>query len=366
MTFIGVLQEFFADLRREGIPVTFSQVEDCCRALMLVDWSVEQQFYDALKTTLVKEQSHEPAFASIYEYHFKTASTTRIRQPEWRPPVYRADDLLDDISGYAVDALPVQGMQSVRGGLSQATRNPLDQSFRLANLDDLHKMEALFPLIAKRLAARMIKKNRHKELDTINYRHTIRHSMATGGVPLKIVSSQKQKEKPIIIALCDVSGSVMTFSCFALALLSSLQRFFRQIRTFAFIEDIDEVTTILHSGNPLDLRTNVLENTRKIIGIRGFTNYGATFVGFTEHFGNILNHKTNVLIFGDGRNNWNNDQTWALKEIRTRARRIYWFNPEPEALWTSGDSRMSQYRKYCHKCFSCPNLSKLEQAIGQL
>jgi len=361
-----MLQEFFADLRQEGIPITFSQVEDCCQALLLIDWSMEEYFYTALYSTLVKEHSHESAFANVYHRHFKPGTTEIMSQPQWSPPVYRESDLIEDISGYAIDALPVPGMQSMRGGLSQANRNPLDQNFGLANLDDVRKMETLYPLIARRLAARMIKKNRRNDQNIINYRSTMRHSMATGGVPLNIVTYKRHKEKPIIIALCDVSGSVMTFSCFALALLSSMQRFFRQLRTFAFIEDLDEITHLLSTGDPLNLRTSVLKGARRVMGVRGYTNYGATFMGFIQRYGHTLSPKTSVLIFGDARNNWNNDETWALDEIRKKSKRVYWFNPELGSNWPRGDSRMEVYRKCCHHSFSCPTLSKLEQAIGKL
>lgn len=366
MTFLNIIQSFCADLRQEGIPITISQVEDCCRALLLVDWSIEEYFYMALYSTLIKEHSHEPTFKYVYQCHFKPGAREILNQPQWSPPVYRDSDIIEDVSGYATDALPVQGMQALRGGLSQSARNPLDQSFRLANLDDVRKMEAMFPLISKRLAARMIKKNRRNDQNIINYRNTMRQSMATGGVPLNIVTYKRHKEKPMIIAICDVSGSVMTFSCFALALLSSMQRFFRQLRTFAFIENLDEITHLLNDGDPLNLRTIVLKGASQVMGVRGYTNYGATFKGFVERYGHILTSKTSILIFGDARNNWNNDETWALQEIKAKVKRVYWFNPEPEATWRLGDSRMEQYRKFCHNSYSCPCLNKLEQAIGKL
>lgn len=227
-------------------------------------------------------------------------------------------------------------------------------------------MEQFFPLIAKRLAARMIKKNRRRSDAFINYRSTLRQSIASGGIPLDVVTQVRSKEKPIMIAICDISGSVMTFSCFALALLASMQRFFRQLRTFAFIEALEEITDLLGVGSPLELRTTVLENARGVIGRRGYTDYGATFTVFAERYSDILSHKTTVLIFGDARNNWFNDETRALQLISERARRVYWFNPEPEAAWNRGDSRMHQYMVYCDKYFSCPDLARLEKALGEL
>ena len=366
MSILNAVQEFLLELRMEGIPITPSQAEDCFQALLLVDWSVEDQFLTALRSTLVKEYSHQAIFQEVYERCFHPGVREKMRREQWLAPIYRDMGPVDDASAYAGDALPIHGMQSVRGGLSQATRNPLDQSFSLANLDEVRKMEALFPLIAKRLAAKMIKKNKHHDYSNINFRSTIRQSMSTGGVPLDIITSQKHKDKPVIIALCDISGSVMTFSCFALAMLASMQRFFQQLRTFAFIEDIQEVTDLMRIHDPLTLRTNILDNTQAVMGTRGYTDYGSTFKGFIERHNSLLTHKTSVLIFGDARNNWFRDEAWALQEIKARAKKVYWFNPEPQIRWSSGDSRMHAYMVYCSAFYSCPNLSALERAITRL
>ncbi|MEQ8235647.1 MAG: VWA domain-containing protein [Syntrophomonadaceae bacterium] len=366
MSFIASIQDFIWSLRHAGIPITSSQVEDCFRAILLVDWDREEQFQSCLGSTLVKEASHQVIFQDLYQRFFHPGDSSTEPSPAWTAPVWREMAPVDDSSEYAGAALPIHGMQSVRGGLSQATRNPLDQSFALANLDEVRRMEALFPVISKRLAARMIKKNMRHDYSHINFRSTIRQSMSTGGVPLDLVSTQKHKDKPVIIALCDISGSVMTFSCFALAMLASMQRFFQQLRTFAFIEEVQEVTDLMNSSDPLTLRTAILTHTRSVIGRRGYTDYGTTFVNFLAGYENLLTHKTSVLIFGDARNNWFNDQLPALESIKSHAKKVYWFNPESESRWSSGDSRMHVYLRHCSAYYSCPNLRALENAITKL
>jgi len=115
MSFFNVLQLFFEDLRQEGIPVLPGQAEDCCRALLLVDWSIEDYFYITLFSTLVKEKSYEIAFRQVYEQHFsfkgqKEAAEKQAALAKKKLPI-------ENVSSYAGDALPVQGMQSLRGGL---------------------------------------------------------------------------------------------------------------------------------------------------------------------------------------------------------------------------------------------------------
>lgn len=363
MNFLQYLQGFFEDLRREGIPVTTSQTRDCCQALLLIDWLNPDYFYTTLYSTLIKDYSYETAFNSVYYRYFASGLTMAAGKRDL--PASFAAMPRGEAAAMAPDALPIQGMASLRGGLSQSLCNPLDETLSLASLEQVQKMEALFPLISRRLAAKMIKKNRRDDNSMINYRSTMRKSMSSGGLPLNIMTVRRRREKPVIVAICDVSGSVMTFSCFALAMLASMQRFMRQLRSFGFIEEVDEITPWLNSGDPLTLRTTVLRKAR-VISSRGYTNYGNTFTSFIKRYSGALNHKTTVLIFGDARNNWFNDEIQALQQIKALARKIYWFNPEPESSWGQGDSRMLVYARYCQAAFSCPTLNSLQEAIGKL
>ena len=256
------------------------------------------------------------------------------------------------------------GAPQLRTGSSpfpRSSKNPLEKDFSLLDLDEVRKIEALFPLISRRLAARMIKKKKKNDPSQIDFRRTIRRSMATGGVPADIFTNHKSKEKPVILAICDVSQSVMEFSCFALALLASAEAFFRDISIFAFIDEIDEVNQLLAKSDPLTLRSQVLRKA-KVVGEEGYTNYGLAFKAFVERFSGKLTHKTSVLIFGDARNNNYRDEAWALESISNQAKRVYWFNPEPRELWGSGDSCMKRYRKYCDDAFACPNILEFRKS----
>ncbi|MBC7074706.1 MAG: VWA domain-containing protein [Syntrophomonadaceae bacterium] len=367
MTFFNSLLQFFEELRHEGVQVTPSQAMDCCQALLYVNWLKKEQFYTALLTTLVKEHSYQAIFDEVYSRYFEfDFSMSNPKPKEQLHQLIKTVNTAEDPVG-GENQLPV-GLPQNRGSSSQPSRgrkNPLEQEFSEANLEDIRRMEALFPLIARRLAAKMIKKRKRNDRSNINYRGTIRRSMATGGIPVDIITSKKVRERPVILILCDVSSSVMNFSNFALALLAALENFFRQIRTFAFIDEIDEITHLLQKGNPLNLRSHIFKNA-KVVGVSGYSDYGFVFRTFLDRYPGCLSHKTTVLIFGDARNNWFADESWVLKKIKGQVRRIYWFNPEPKEIWGSGDSRMYEYIKYCDKSFACPNLLELEKAIGQL
>lgn len=366
MTVLHNLQGFFEELRQEGVPITPSQAMDCCLAVLQVDWEREDYFYAALFSTLVKDYAYQEIFDQVFYRYFSYEINSQAGTAKIIPIKSRHLEASEQIS--ISGGQMALGTPQSRGGAAQApggSKNPLDQDFSLDSLADIHKLETVFPIIARRLAAKMVKKRNRNNLAMIDFRRTIRNSMSTGGVPVDIFTVKKTREKPVILTMCDISGSVMTFSCFALALIASLERFFRKIDSFAFIDDIDEITGLLFAGNPLDLRTHVLKNAN-VVGASGYSDYGVSLKTFQERYRHHLSHKTSVLIFGDARNNWFADESWVLQEMKKNVKKIYWFNPEPEKNWGMGDSRIYEYKKYCTEVFECSTLLKLEKAISQL
>lgn len=361
MPILQHLQSFFEALRQEGIPVTTSQTRDCCKAILSIDWSHQSYFYAALFTTLVKDYSYQTAFNKIFNKFFRT-NLNKIHLPQ--PMKHEEPSIESTMSGFTVGAgLPLGNEGSAH--FSAGQKNPLEQDFSIMNLDDIKKLEALFPLISRRLAAKLVKKRKRNDMNALDFRRTIRNSMSTGGIPVNIYTVKRNKEKPVILTLCDVSGSVMNFSCLSLALIASLEIFFRQINSFAFIDEVDNITKSLSAGNPLNLRDYVLRNSQ-VVGTSGYTNYGYTFKTFMHRYSHYLTRKTTVLIFGDARNNWLEEEKWALAAIHNKVKKVYWFNPEPTALWGSGDSIIYRYQKYCDQTFSCSTVLDLEKALGQI
>ena len=226
-------------------------------------------------------------------------------------------------------------------------------------------MESIIPLLAKRLASRTVIKRRREERGTLDHRRTMRQSMATGGIPAELFVKKRVRQKPVIFALCDVSLSCLHFSAFSLALVYSLEKFFRQVRCFAFVEETEEVTAIMRKELPYNLRTQILYDT-KVTGESGRTDYGRSLATFYERYGQDLSHKSYVLIFGDARSNWFPAQPLVLKQIQDRVKRVYWFNPEAVSEWSTGDSSMNSYRKYCDRVFSTPNLDELVKALTEI
>lgn len=377
MSFASFLSGFIDDLKKEGVPLSPDELVQCYRALLLVDWEAEEVFYSALYSTLIKDCSYLEIFDRVYARHFhgvipSCQELARMAE-DWRErdisgaglPGTSGEGEGEGFPGKGSGTGNVKGKPEKGSGRKKAsTRALFEKNFISLTSEEIKALEALLPLIGRRMVSRMIKKRRKEEQGSLDFRCTFRRSLSTGGVPVELFTLRKVREKPVIFALCDVSSSVWEFSYFSLALVHSLERFFQRVRSFAFVDEIDEITDLLRRVKPHSLRGVVLRNAR--VMKEGRTDYGFCLKDFYSRFAGELTPQTYLLIFGDARNNWFSSEEDFLKKIAEKVKRLYWFNPEERKMWDTGDSIISTYRKYCHGTFSCPNIKELESALGRL
>ncbi len=248
-------------------------------------------------------------------------------------------------------------------GESEAYREEMLKSARLSNIDrrDLERMRVLVREIAKKLAARHAKTRRRRLRGQLDVRRTLRKNMGWGGVPFITVWKQKRIEKPRVMVLCDVSGSVAAMSQFLLMFLYALNEALSDIRSFAYSGSLIEVSDILE-------KEPVEQAIKKIMDVIGFgaSNYGNAFADFDEGWMDCVTNKTTIIILGDARGNNSDPRTEILARLSQRSRRIIWLNPEYRTMWGTGDSDMHRYAPYCNLLTECSTLRHLERVISDI
>ena len=106
-------------------------------------------------------------------------------------------------------------------------------------------MRNLIRQIARRLRERYSKPRKRQRRGHLDVRRTIRRNAAWGGVPFLTAWKRRHRDRPKIVALCDVSGSVARVSDFFLLLIHSLHEVVDDVRSFAFSGHLIEVSDIL-------------------------------------------------------------------------------------------------------------------------
>lgn len=238
-------------------------------------------------------------------------------------------------------------------------------AFTAARRTDLEEMRReIFPL-ARRLATRLAKEEHGRRRGPLDFRRTVRASMATGGVPLTTHHRPRRPHRTDLVVLCDVSGSVANFAQFTLLFVFALREVFQSMRAFTFIDHVHEVTGHFRPGaDPVDVLSDLAASTSHA-ALWGRTNYGRAFTKFEEQHADALGPKTTLLILGDARSNYSDLHEDALRRMTSQVRRTWWLNPEHARNWGTGDSAAPTYSEIVNMV-ECRNLAQLEEFVHRL
>ncbi len=252
--------------------------------------------------------------------------------------------------------------------MAKTLRKPLpeDVDFMHASREELANLrKAIYPLTRK-LAARLARKRRHGRKGALDFRSTMRHSLSYGGVPAELKFRYPRPAKPEIMVVADISGSVAAFARFTLHLVYAISNQFSKVRSYVFIDGLDEVTRFFDGVEDIGEAVHRVNTEADVVWVDGHSDYGHAFGVFWERYNRDIGPKTTVLVLGDARNNYHASQSWILKEVQHRARKVYWLDPEPRAYWDTGDSIVGEYGNHCDGVFEVRNLRQLEAFVEKL
>jgi uncharacterized protein len=294
--------------------------------------------------------------------------------------IQRLRDDLDDLTAInpalaeqlaaATDAL----RDNVRDAVSQALllfgreeaenlRNEILRNAPLARIEprQVEQMRALIRQIARRLQERYSKPRKRQRRGHLDVRRTIRRNAAWGGIPFLTAWKRRHRDKPKIVALCDVSGSVARVSDFFLLLIHSLHEVVSDVRSFAFSGHLIEVSEILESNDPEAAMQEIMSK----VGF-GSSDYGRSLVDFERQWMDSVTPQTTVIVLGDARSNNLDPRADILRRISERCKRLVWLNPEGRISWGFGDSEMPRYQTFCTLTRQCATAQQLERAVADI
>ena len=195
----------------------------------------------------------------------------------------------------------------------------------------------------------------------LDVRRTMRANVAYDGNLFELAWRRTKIDRPKLIVLCDVSGSVAAVSRFFLMFLYSLDEVMPKTRSFVFSNRAGEITDVLQEG---DLE-EAMENALKQYG-GGSTDYGMSMMDLAEATLDAVDKKTTLMVLGDARSNYGDPGHLVLKEFYERAGRVIFLNPEPETVWDTGDSEMKKLGAYCTHKQTCNSVKHVERVLDDL
>jgi uncharacterized protein with von Willebrand factor type A (vWA) domain len=252
--------------------------------------------------------------------------------------------------------------------LAKSVRKPLPEDLDVmhATRDELQTLQRALQPLSRKLAVRLARRRRHRRRGPLDFRATVRRSLSTGGVPVEPRFRHPRPAKPEIVVIADISGSVASFARFTLHLVYAIQSQFSKVRSFVFVDGIDEVTRFFEQADDPAVAVQRINTEADVVWVDGHSDYGHALGVFYDRWGGEITHRSSVLVLGDARNNYHATEDWVLGELRKTARHVYWLNPEPRDYWGSGDSVIAEYGKHCDAVVECRTLRQLEKFVGDL
>ena len=330
------LVSFARFLRAVGIPNGPGQVIDARRALGAVDITSRDDFYWALHAVFVHRGEQRELFKQAFGRF-------------WRDPDRRAlDPLIAEMLSQSQIPESEKAAQSRR--VAEAARPPeaegaeserevdmrMTGSTREAlSQRDFEQMSAEEEAEAKRLMARLtlplreIRTRRWKPDPLghrVDVRATLKASLRSSGDLIPLRWSSVRRRPPALVALCDISGSMSTYSRMLLHFLHALTNHRDRVHTFLFGTRLSNATRSLKHRD-VDVALARLGQTVEDWG--GGTRIGSSLETFNRLWSRrVLGHGAVVLLISDGLDREGSDVLGReAARLRRSCRRLIWLNP---------------------------------------
>jgi uncharacterized protein len=324
-------------LRVVGIPNGPGQVIQARRALGVVDITKRDDFYWALHSVFVQCGEHRELFRQAFGRF-------------WIDPERRAlDPLLAEMLAQSTVPDTAEGADSLRR-VTEASASPSTEELEPEGEIDMRLTGSTREVLARRdfeqmsveeateaklvmarltLPIREIATRRRRPDPSgsrVDVRATLRASLRSSGDLIPLRWTHPRRRLPALVTLCDVSGSMSTYSRMLLHFLHALTNDRDRVHTFLFGTRLTNATRFLRHRD-VDVALSGVGGAVEDWG--GGTRIGASLETFNRLWSRrILGHGAVVLLITDG---LDRDGTELLEKeaarLRRSCRRLIWLNP---------------------------------------
>ena len=416
--YVEKLTAFSALLRQEGISAGPQETADACTILTALDLSDRELVKHALCAVYAKSREQQISFYRAFDAYFVSTEQREAAKAKQKAEAEEMSRLRKEAEqDFSVNGQPLdirEDLQEVYIHMSEEKREELrklaekskmnvdrspklyanfirsvfmrflleqqmlmeDAAVGIEEVDpdlgllyrdishfkdtDIPRATALIATIARQLNAELSQKRRHGgHSGKLDFKRTIRRGLETGGSFYRLSYRHKRKKRRQLILLCDVSGSMLQFSEFALRFLKSMSEVADNIRIFLFSEEMREV-------DPFALQN--MDSFRKYVRSSGLygrgTDLGHALNDLCAMQNSPLTQSSTLLILSDTKTIDVAGAVRALSSAQRNAGKVMWLNPIPESKWQYVSSIVT-FSALC-QMVPCSTLEELSRACRRL
>lgn len=225
---------------------------------------------------------------------------------------------------------------------------------------DLPRARALIRKLARQMVARITRRYRQsKKRRQLDLRKSIRHNIRFGGTMFRLRYRSRRIQKPKLVLLCDVSGSMARYASFVLQFIYGIHSVVGSIESFVFSEDLERVTAYFQNGG--DFNATMLEVINRSSEWGRGTNIPAALRTLREKYGRVLTGDSYVIIVSDTKTMSLDDAVRELTGLKRKVKDVVWLNTLAEQDWEHAKTAEA-FRKIV-RMYPCNTLSDLEKVM---
>ncbi len=206
----------------------------------------------------------------------------------------------------------------------------------MQNIDnkDIPKANQLIRKLARHLVTRITRRyKRSKKHQMLDLRRTIRENIRFGGTMFKLKYRSKKIQKPKLVLLCDVSGSMSRYASFVLQFIYGIHSVLGQIETFIFSDNLERITPYFQPGSDFNQLMVDIMNKSKVWG--GGTRLNKTLQTLQKEYSETITGDAYIIILSDTKTEATSETLEELLKIKKQAKDILWLNTLPEEEWAN-------------------------------
>ena len=416
--YLEKLSAFSRMLRLEGLSVSPRETADASQILVALGLEDRSRVKTALQTVYAKSREEQMIFDRVFDGFFlseeamrKQAKEQAVQDAQVQQAKQEAQqDLLlneepmdlnqDQLNTYAT--MPEEEREKLRRFMDKyrtsAERNPelysnfihsvfaktlLEQQIRMEDAavggeavdpelgllfrdisqfkdTEIPKAISIIQTISRQINGELTaKRNKGGHSGKLDFRRTIRKGLETGGSFYRLSYKKKRNRRKHLVLLCDVSGSMVQFSEFALRFIQSLNQVAESSRVFLFSEELFEADAF--NLQNMDLFRNYVRDC----GVYGKgTDLGSALEKLCTMSPAALNASTTLLILSDTKTVDQARAMEALLEAKRLSGRVLWLNPIAQSHWQHIRS-VQAFSSVC-PMVACNTLNALAAACRRL
>jgi uncharacterized protein len=326
--------------------VTPSETIDATRSLLLVDLSIRADVYNGLRAVLAKRPEDYDKFEQLFRQFWQGLLSTgsianskaiaKETRPNRREKISKNTAITSTSREGRKDLLQV--LASMNESTSKAKEilalySPVDRRgkkmFESLESEDRARMKRGLRTFARRMATRPGRRSIYSvQVDRLDFKRTIRSNLKSGGEFTGFSFKSRKITKSRLIFVCDVSGSMDSWSTKLLKVIYHACNTIRGASVYVFSTDIVPVNKLMQ-GRSLEEASRLVSEDVDIWS--SGTRIGSALGALLARHAGMLRPTTVLVIISDG---WEVGDLDLLKsnmrELKRRTAGIVWLNPQAD------------------------------------